>query len=178
MLHELQIANFVDCKKGPYVVVIDINGKNLVSAIDPHRLRGHISFDHRLEGIIGFRVREVKVTLYNYQTVSFILGSNKLGALVAYNPFRLTIDHDPNTPSLNNYQFSNVIGYTRLCTEGERYPTQTLTSDLNPRFNFKQTTHIEGFDWEIYCPNDEFRAGDETPCDVFIVIEFFKACHC
>lgn len=169
-MQPIQTRNFRDCVKGPIVVVVD--GDSQASLLN-NRLQFIVMPDFRLENIIGFQV-----TAFTYssatitQEASLYLSSNRLGSLLAFNPFRLSIAPSI-TPQTVVSQYSSVIGLNRINAPSQSVETQFST--LNPRFNFKQPTHIDSFDLQVESP--QFAVPNESN-RTFIEIKFFQACNC
>lgn len=170
-MQAIQTRNFRDCVRGPIVIILD--GDSQASLING-RLLFTVRPDLRLENVIGFQVTALTCAATSLtQEMSLYLSSNRLGSLLAFNPFRMSLTPSITPSQTVATQYSSVIGLARINAPSQSVETQFST--LNPRFNFKQPTHIDSFDLGIETPH--FTIPNESN-RTFIEIKFFQACNC
>jgi hypothetical protein len=162
-------------RKCPKSSKFEVVSHRIQSPFTSSIISGTVTFAERLENVIGFRLAYVNVTRMNtitdLQGNSIMFRSNKLGSMLATNPYRITRwdEGTPNTAMI----LSNVIGI---------YPTEfnfqqhIFHEFMMPEHYFTQAMPIDRFDWQVEATTGSFNIT--TVCALEFAIEFFVVCNC
>lgn len=177
MLLDERTRDFIDCSKGSYMVVI--NTAPTDEAYYNDGVNGKVTFDRRLEKVIGFRVIDFNISNQTYDLGDtppmLFLQSSMLGSQLGFNPYKRNVSVTPPSKTVSD---SALIGVTYFPTNLGGAKSVSV-GRLSPRFNFPKPTYIDSFDWTLSSPSLSLigRGGELDP-QINLIIEFFFTCQC